>query len=126
MGFAPAAAIGAKIGAPDRTVICLVGDGGFLSVCGALTTAVELGVPVVWVIFNNYCFSTIRTVGTTYFKNSYGTEFTHAGWQAVQPRLPDAGARVRRRFGAGRVAGRSSRGAANGVGREPARICWKW
>ena len=68
MGFAPAAAIGAKIGAPDRTVICLVGDGGFLSVCGALTTAVELGIPVVWVIFNNFCFSTIRTVGTTYFK----------------------------------------------------------
>ena len=63
MGFAPAAAIGAKIGAPDRTVICLVGDGGFLSVCGALTTAVELDIPVVWVIFNNFCFSTIRTVG---------------------------------------------------------------
>ena len=83
MGFAPAAAIGAKIGAPDRTVICLVGDGGFLSVCGALTTAVELGVPVVWVIFNNFCFSTIRTVGTTYFKNAYGTEFTHAGWRAL-------------------------------------------
>ena len=78
MGFAPAAAIGAKIGAPDKPVICLVGDGGFLSVCGALTTAVELGVPVVWVIFNNFCFSTIRTVGTTYFSNSYGTEFTHA------------------------------------------------
>ena len=51
-------------------MICLVGDGGFLSVCGALTTAVELGIPVVWVIFNNFCFSTIRTVGTTYFKNS--------------------------------------------------------
>jgi acetolactate synthase I/II/III large subunit len=75
MGFAPAAAIGAKIGAPDRTVVCLVGDGGFLSVCGTLTTAVELGVPVVWVIFNNFCFSTIRTVGTTYFGNSYATEF---------------------------------------------------
>ena len=83
MGFAPAAAIGAKIGAPDRTVICLVGDGGFMSVCGALTTAVELGMPVVWVIFNNFCFSTIRTVGTTYFKNAYGTEFTHARWRAV-------------------------------------------
>ena len=88
MGFAPAAAIGAKIGAPDRTVICLVGDGGFLSVCGALTTAVELGIPVVWVLFNNFCFSTIRTVGTPTSSNSYGTEFTHARRRAVQPRLP--------------------------------------
>jgi len=30
----------------------------------------------VWVLFNNFCFSTIRTVGTTYFNNTYGTEFT--------------------------------------------------
>jgi acetolactate synthase-1/2/3 large subunit len=88
MGFAPAAAIGAKIGAPDRTVICLVGDGGFLSVCGALTTAVELNVPVVWVIFNNFCFSTIRTVGTTYFKNAYGTEFTTPDGEPYNPDFP--------------------------------------
>jgi acetolactate synthase-1/2/3 large subunit len=88
MGFAPAAAIGAKIGAPERTVICLVGDGGFLSVCGALTTAVELGVPVVWVIFNNFCFSTIRTVGTTYFSNSYGTEFRTPDGKPYNPDFP--------------------------------------
>jgi acetolactate synthase I/II/III large subunit len=76
MGFAPGAAIGAKIGAPDKTVICLVGDGGLMSSVGALTTAVELNVPVVWVLFNNFCFSTIRSVGSTYFNNTYGTEFT--------------------------------------------------
>ena len=76
MGFAPAAAIGAKLGAPHRKVVGLVGDGGLMSVVGALSTAVELGVPVVWVLFNNFCFSTIRTVGVTYFKNTYGTEFT--------------------------------------------------
>ena len=76
MGFAPAAAIGAKLGAPDRTVFGLVGDGGLMSVVGALTTAVELNVPVIWVLFNNFCFSTIRSVGSTYFGNTYGTEFT--------------------------------------------------
>jgi len=85
MGFAPAAAIGAKIGAPDRVVVCLVGDGGFLSVCGAMTTAVELGIPVVWVVFNNFCFSTIRTVGTTYFKNAYGTEFRTPDGEPYNP-----------------------------------------
>jgi acetolactate synthase I/II/III large subunit len=88
MGFAPGAAIGAKIGAPDKTVVCLVGDGGFLSVCGALATAVELAVPVVWVIFNNFCFSTIRTVGTTYFKNAYGTEFTTPDGAPYNPDFP--------------------------------------
>ena len=85
MGFAPAAAIGAKIGAPDKPVMCLVGDGGFLSVVGALTTSVELGIPVVWVLFNNFCFSTIRTVGTTYFNNAYGTEFTTPDGQPYNP-----------------------------------------
>ena len=85
MGFAPAAAIGAKIGAPDKPVMCLVGDGGFLSVAGALTTSVELGIPVVWVLFNNFCFSTIRTVGTTYFNNAYGTEFTTPDGKPYNP-----------------------------------------
>jgi acetolactate synthase-1/2/3 large subunit len=75
MGFAPAAAIGAKMGAPERKVISLVGDGGLLSVLGALATAVELEVPVLWVLFNNFCFSTIRMVGSKYFNSSYGTEF---------------------------------------------------
>jgi acetolactate synthase I/II/III large subunit len=85
MGFSPAAAIGAKLAAPDRTVIGLVGDGGLMSVIGALTTAVELNVPVVWLLFNNYCFSTIRTVGTTYFNNTYGTEFTRPDGTPYNP-----------------------------------------
>lgn len=88
MGFAPGAAIGAKMGAPHRKVICLVGDGGLLSAVGAFATAVELGVPVLWIVFNNFCFSTIRTVGTTYFNNSYGTEFTTPDGQPYNPDLP--------------------------------------
>jgi acetolactate synthase-1/2/3 large subunit len=88
MGFAPGAAIGAKLGAPDRKVICLVGDGGLLSAVGALATAVELGVPVLWIVFNNFCFSTIRTVGTTYFNNSYGTEFTTPDGRPYNPDFP--------------------------------------
>jgi acetolactate synthase-1/2/3 large subunit len=85
MGFSPAAAIGAKLGAPDRTVVGLVGDGGLMSVVGALTTAVELDIPVLWVLFNNFCFSTIRSVGTTYFKNTYGTEFTRPDGTPYNP-----------------------------------------
>jgi acetolactate synthase-1/2/3 large subunit len=85
MGFAPAAAIGAKLGAPDKPVICLVGDGGLISVVGCLTTAVELNVPVVWVLFNNFCFSTIRSVGSTYFNNTYGTEFTRPDGTPYNP-----------------------------------------
>jgi acetolactate synthase-1/2/3 large subunit len=88
MGFAPGAAIGAKLGAPDRKVVCLVGDGGLLSSLSAFATTVELGVPVVFVIFNNFCFSTIRTVGTTYFNNAYGTEFKTPDGRPYNPDFP--------------------------------------
>jgi acetolactate synthase-1/2/3 large subunit len=85
MGYAPAAAIGAKLASPRHPVVALVGDGGFMSACGALATAVELGTPVVWVLFNNYCFSTIRTMGEAYFKSTYGTEFTRPDGTPYNP-----------------------------------------
>lgn len=85
MGYSPGAAVGAKMGAPDRKVLGLVGDGGLMSVLGALTTAVELNIPVLWVVFNNFCYSTIRVVGTTYFNNSYGTEFETPDGEPYNP-----------------------------------------
>ncbi len=85
MGFSPAAAIGAKLGAPERKVVCLVGDGGLMSVLGSLATAVELNIPVLWVLFNNFCYSTIRTVGSTYFNNRYGTMFSTPDGKQYNP-----------------------------------------
>ncbi|MBO8140846.1 MAG: thiamine pyrophosphate-binding protein [Firmicutes bacterium] len=85
MGFSPAAAIGAKLARPDRKVLGLVGDGGFTSVLGAVATAVELDVAVVWVLFNNYCFSTITCMGETYFANRYGTEFRRRDGSPYNP-----------------------------------------
>jgi acetolactate synthase-1/2/3 large subunit len=88
MGFSPGAAIGAALAAPDRKVVCLVGDGGLLSALPALATAVELGTPVLFVLFNNFCYSTIRTVGTTYFNNAYGTEFRSPDGELYNPDFP--------------------------------------
>ena len=48
---------------PHRKVICLVGDGGLLSAVGALCDGGRARRPVLFVLFNNFCFSTIRTVG---------------------------------------------------------------
>ena len=85
MGFSPAAAIGAQMGAPDRKVIGLVGDGGLMSVMGALATSVELNIPVLWVLFNNFCYSTILSVGSTYFGNTTGTVFTRPDGTQYNP-----------------------------------------
>ncbi len=53
MGFGVAGALGAKLAAPDRPVLAIVGDGGFLMCSNAVATAVEYGIPVTWVIWNN-------------------------------------------------------------------------
>jgi len=53
MGYGTAAPVGAKLAAPDRPVVALVGDGGFLMNGLEAATAVNYSVPVVWIIFNN-------------------------------------------------------------------------
>ena len=47
MGFGPAAVLGAKLAAPDKKVITLVGDGGFGTNPSVIATAVEQDIPVV-------------------------------------------------------------------------------
>ena len=53
MGFALPAAIAAKLVHPDRRVVAVNGDGGFLMNCQELETAVRLGTPFVSVVWEN-------------------------------------------------------------------------
>ncbi len=60
LGYALPAAIGAKLAAPERPVIALVGDGGLLFTVGELATAAELGLPLPVVVANNGGYGEIR------------------------------------------------------------------
>jgi acetolactate synthase I/II/III large subunit len=60
MGYGFPAAIAAKLRHPDRTVLCLAGDGDFLMTGQELATAVQWGAAVVVVILNNGMYGTIR------------------------------------------------------------------
>ena len=62
MGFGAAGALGAKLAAPDRPVVAIAGDGCFTMVPHVLCTAVEYNIPVVWVIWNNFGWVSIRDI----------------------------------------------------------------
>ena len=79
MGFGAPAALGAKIAAPDRVVVSLVGDGGFGQNPALLATAFEEDIPVVWVVMNNRAFGTIAGLQKAHFGTTLGTVFEKDG-----------------------------------------------
>jgi acetolactate synthase-1/2/3 large subunit len=76
MGFGAAGALGAKLDAPDRPVVAVNGDGCFTMVPHVLCTAVEYNIPVVWVIWNNFGWASIRDIQLGMFDGrEHGTMF---------------------------------------------------
>jgi acetolactate synthase I/II/III large subunit len=67
MGFGVAGALGAKFAAPERPVVTVCGDGGFLMTANAVATAVEYDLPVIWVVWNNNGYESIRGQAATFF-----------------------------------------------------------
>ena len=60
MGFALPAAIGAKYGAPERTVVAIIGDGGFQMTLQELGTIMQYGAAVKIIILNNSFLGMVR------------------------------------------------------------------
>lgn len=60
MGFALPAAIGAKFGAPDRTVVAIIGDGGIQMTIQELGTIMQTGIDVKILILNNQFLGMVR------------------------------------------------------------------
>ena len=60
MGFGLPAAIGAKFGAPDKTVVAIIGDGGFQMTLQELGTIMQSGVDVKIMILNNQFLGMVR------------------------------------------------------------------
>jgi acetolactate synthase-1/2/3 large subunit len=97
MGFGPPGAIGAKLAAPDRVVISLVGDGGFGQNPAALATAVELNLGIIWLVMNNNAFGTIAGLQKAHYGLTHGTTFP--GTAAQPDNGPDYAA-IARAYGA--------------------------
>ena len=78
MGFGPPAALGAKIAAPNRVVISLVGDGGFGQNPAVLATAAAENLGVIWIVMNNNAFGTIAGLQKAHYGLTHGTTFEKA------------------------------------------------
>lgn len=91
MGFGSPAALGAKIAAPERIVVSLIGDGGFGQNPAVLATAASENIPAVFVIMNNYAFGTIAGLEKAHYDTTFGTVFEKDG----KPYSPDYAAIAR-------------------------------
>ena len=71
MGFGLPAAIGAKIGNPDKEVVCFSGDGGLQMNIQEMATAVVQEAPVIICLFNNYYLGMVRQMQQLFYGKRY-------------------------------------------------------
>src|SRR5260221_1128696 len=94
MGFGVAGVMGAKFAAPDRPCVSVCGDGAFFMHANVLGTAVEYNLPVVWVVWNNYAYASIRGLQRGYLDGrELATDFKHP--DTGKPYNPDFAAMAR-------------------------------
>ncbi len=73
MGFALPAAIGAKMGAPEREVVAIIGDGGYQMTIQELGTIFQTKVPVKIVVLNNDFLGMVRQWQQLFFDKRYAS-----------------------------------------------------
>jgi acetolactate synthase-1/2/3 large subunit len=93
MGWTVPASLGAKLAAPERQVVGLVGDGDFLMTAQELATAVQTNIPAVFVVANNAGWIAIRDLQAAIYgeERASGAEFLQDG----APVSPDLAALAR-------------------------------
>ena len=95
LGYAFPTALGAKVGNPDRPVVALCGDGGFMYAASELATAVQYGINVVAVIFNNGVFGASFADQSSRFQGRVvGTELHNPDFMKLAESFGARGMRV--------------------------------
>ena len=71
LGYGYPTALGAKVAYPDRPVVYIGGDGGFMFNCQELATAMAFGINVVAIVFNDGAFGNVRRIQREQFCGRY-------------------------------------------------------
>ena len=82
LGFGFATALGAKVGRPDRPVVSVSGDGGFMYNVQELSTAARHGIDIVAIVFADGAFGNVRRMQ----KEDYGNRLI--GVDLLNPQFP--------------------------------------
>jgi len=61
LGHGIGAAVGAQLGAPDRPVVCSLGDGAVMYSASGFWTMARYGLPILTIVWNNVNYQTVRT-----------------------------------------------------------------
>jgi acetolactate synthase-1/2/3 large subunit len=97
LGFGFPTALGVKVGNPDKPVVSITGDGGFMFGVQELAAAVQHDINLVTVLFNNNAFGNVLRDQQTKFRGPMGSElrnpdfvklaesFGAQGWRAHTP-----------------------------------------
>ncbi|OFJ52696.1 3D-(3,5/4)-trihydroxycyclohexane-1,2-dione acylhydrolase (decyclizing) [Mycolicibacterium grossiae] len=81
MGYEIAGGIGVRMGAPDRDVFIMVGDGSYLMMATEIATAVQEGVKVIPVLVQNHGFASIGGLSESLGSQRFGTDYRYRGAQ---------------------------------------------
>ena len=71
MGYGLGAAIGAKMGRPDKTVVNIGGDGCFRMNMNEVATAARIGKPLIQIVLNNHVLGMVRQWQTLFYEKRY-------------------------------------------------------
>ena len=94
LGYAVPAAIGAKVAWPDRPVLAVAGDGGFLFSVNELATAVKYRLPVVFLVLNDGRYGAIKWLQEVLFHRWGETELANPDFPALARAFGAEGERV--------------------------------
>lgn len=94
MGFALGAAMGAKLAAPERTVISVVGDGGFLMYTGDLATLARLDLPMMQIVMVDNAMTQVKSRQLKQGYSTQATDFQRIDYCAVARSLGVEAARA--------------------------------
>lgn len=96
MGIAVPGAIAAKLVHPDKKILAITGDGGFMMNCQEFETAIRLGTNFVTLIFNDCSYGLIKWKQQTHYQHSYGVDFTNPDFVKFAESMHAAGFRIKK------------------------------